>query len=81
MQTAPLGIVEFEELPHGSADVVDGLLDAAVDDLFLEGSEEPFGHAVDFGLADEGEARNHAPEFDLVLEVVGHERAAKVVTE
>src|SRR4249919_951884 len=77
----PLGIVEFEELPHGSADVVDSLVDAAVDDLFLEGSEEAFGHAVGFGLADEGEARRHAPEFDLVLEVVGHECVAMVVTE
>jgi xylulose-5-phosphate/fructose-6-phosphate phosphoketolase len=34
--------IEFEELPHGSADVVDGLIDTAVDDLFLEGSEERY---------------------------------------
>jgi hypothetical protein len=32
-------------------------------------------------LGDEGEARGHAPELDLVLEVVGHERAAVIVAE
>ena len=53
-------------LPHGQRDVVDGLVDAAVDDLFLEGSEEAFGHAVGFGLANEGEARSTCAEFDLV---------------
>jgi hypothetical protein len=30
---------------------------------------------------DEGEARSHTPELDLVLEVIGHECAAMVVTE
>jgi hypothetical protein len=44
-----------------------------------EGSEEAFGDAVGFGLADESEARGHAPELDLVLEVVGHEGAAVIV--
>ena len=34
------GHCKLEEIPHGSADVVDSLVDAAVDDLFLEGSEK-----------------------------------------
>jgi hypothetical protein len=32
-----------------SADVVDGLIDTAIDDLFLEGSEEAFGYASTAG--------------------------------
>ena len=31
--------------------------------------------------SDKGEARCHAPELNLVLEVVGHERATVVVAE
>ena len=36
----PFGIVALEELAGGGAHVVDGLVDAAMDDLLLEGSEE-----------------------------------------
>jgi hypothetical protein len=73
--------VALEERPDGGADVVDGLVDAALDDLFFEGSEEAFGDAVGFGFGEEGKARCHAPEPDLVLEVIGHERAAVIVAE
>ena len=38
-------------------------------------------HAVGLGLGDEGVARRHAPEPDLLLEDVGHEVAAVVVAQ
>ena len=60
---------------------VDGLEDAAVDDLLLHRSEEPLDDAIRFGLADEGVARRDAPEPGLLLEVLGHEVAAVVVAE
>src|ERR1700751_1995756 len=77
----PFGIVALAELAGGSPHVVDGLVDAAMDDLLLEGSEEALGHAVGFGLADEGEARCHTPELDLFLEVIGHEGTAVIVAQ
>ena len=36
----PLGVVALEELPRSGANVVDGLVDAAMDDLLLEGSKK-----------------------------------------
>src|ERR1035437_2347830 len=75
----PFGIVTLEEHPHGGANVVDGLVDTAIDDLLLEGAEEAFGHAIGLGLANEGKARCYAPELDLVLEVIGHEWAAVIL--
>src|ERR1035437_4642115 len=77
----PFGIVTLEEDPHGGANVVDGLVDTAIDDLLLEGAEEAFGHAIGLGLADEGKARGHAPELDLVLEVISHELASVIVAK
>src|SRR6202012_1968205 len=75
----PFGIVALEELAGGGPHVVDGLVDAAMDDLLLEGSEEKVGHALGFGLADEGEARCQTPERDLFLEGIGHEGTAVIV--
>src|SRR5450756_511787 len=74
-------MVALEEQPHGGSNVSDSLVDAAIDDLLLEGSEEAFGHAIGLGLADEGKARGHAPELDLVLEVIGHELAPVIVAK
>ena len=58
-----------------------GLADAAVHDLLLERAEEALDHAIRLGLADEGVARDHAPEADLIPEVPGQKGAAVVVAE
>src|SRR4051794_17475279 len=50
-------------------------------DLLFERAEEPLDGAIGFRLSDEGVARRHAPEPDLLLEMVGHEVAAVVVAE
>src|SRR5512132_1596031 len=50
----PLGIVAGGEGADGVADLVDGLEDAAVDGLLLQGSEEPLDDTICLGLADEG---------------------------
>ena len=60
-----------DETAHGGADLLDGLEDPAMDDLFLEGPEEPLGDPVGLRFADEGVARGHAPEPDLFLEMLG----------
>ena len=57
----PLGAVAGDEGAHGVADLVEGLEDAAVDDLLFEGSEEALDDAVGLGLADEGAARGSCP--------------------
>jgi hypothetical protein len=49
----------------------DGVEDLAIDDLLLEGAEEPFGHAVGFRLVWEGMAERDAPVGDLAGEVAG----------
>ena len=50
-------------------------------DLLLQRAEQALYDAVRLGLADEGVARRHAPEPDLLLEDVRHEVAAVVVAE
>jgi hypothetical protein len=72
----PLGIVAGDEVADGIADLVDGLEDAAMDDLLFQRPEQPLDDAVGLGFSDEGVARCDAPEADLVLEVIGHEVAA-----
>ena len=62
-------------------DFVDGLVDAAVHDLLLEGAEEALDDAVGLGLGDEGETGGDAPEPDLLLEMLGHEVGAVVVAQ
>ena len=49
----------------------DGVEDLAIDDLLLEGAEEPFGHAVGFRLVWEEMAERDAPVGDLAGEVAG----------
>src|SRR3954468_22245979 len=77
----PFGVVAADEGADGITDLVDGPEDAAMHDLLLQRAEEALDDAVRLGLADEGEARRHAPEPDLLLEDVGHEVAAVVVAE
>src|SRR4029453_7357555 len=77
----PFGVVAGDEGADGIADLVDGPEDAAMHDLLLQRAEEALYDAVRLGLADEGVARRHAPEPDLLLEGVGHEVAAVVVAE
>src|SRR6266545_1602098 len=79
-QQPPL-VVALEVRPDGGADLLDVLVDAPEDDLFLQGSDEALGDAVGFRLADEGEAGRHTEKRELVLEVLGHERAAVVMAE
>lgn len=52
-----------------------------MDHLLLEGTEEALGNAGGFGLTDQGVAWAHAPEADLLLEVLGDENAAVVMAE
>ena len=47
----------------------------------LEGAEEALDDTIGLGLGDEGEAWGQAPELDLLLEVVGHEVGAVVMTQ
>src|SRR5215207_7239568 len=77
----PFGVVANDEGADGVADLVDGLEDASMHDLLLQRSEQALDHAIRFRLPDEGVAWRHAPEPDLLLEVVGHEVAAVVVAE
>src|SRR3954454_9181761 len=77
----PLGVVAGDEGADGVAHVLDGLEDAAVDRLLLQGPEQSLDHAIRLGLADEGVARRHAPEPDLLLEGIRHEGAAVVVAQ
>src|SRR3954447_24394884 len=77
----PLGIVAGDEVADGVADLVDGLVDSAMHDLLFEGAEEALDDTVRLGLADERIAGGHAPEADLVVEVLGEERAAVIMTQ
>src|SRR5215212_10741116 len=77
----PFGVVANDEGTDGVADLVDGLEDASMHDLLLQRSEQALDHSIRFRLSDEGVAWRHAPEPDLLLEVVGHEVAAVVVAE
>src|SRR5215213_9015701 len=77
----PFGVVACDEGADGVADLVDGLEDASVDGLLLQRAEEALDDAIRLGLSDEGVARRHAPEADLLLEVVGHEVAAVVMAQ
>src|SRR6185437_15863313 len=77
----PLGVVAGDEVADGVTDLVDSLVDSAMHDLLLEGAEEALDDAVGLGLADEGVAGGHAPEADLVVEMVREERAAMVVSQ
>ena len=71
----PLGVVAEDEVADGFADVVDGLEDAAVHDLLLEGSEQALDDAVRLRLSIQGLARQHAPAL-IWFSNLGHERAA-----
>jgi hypothetical protein len=42
----PFGVVASDEIADGLADLVDGLEEAAMDDLLLEGPEQPLDDAV-----------------------------------
>src|SRR5271166_2422662 len=77
----PGGVVSGDKVAHGGANLIDGLIDAAMDDLLLEGAEEPLRDTIGLGFTDERVAWAHAPEADLVLEVPGHEGAAMVVAQ
>src|SRR6266545_1413900 len=77
----PVLVVAIEVRPDGGADLLDVLEDATENDLLLQRSDEALGDAVGFGLADEGEAGRHAEKGQVVLEVLGHEGAAVVVTQ
>ena len=57
----PFGVVSGDESADGIADIIDGLVDAPVHDLFLEGTEEAFDDAIRLRFADEGVARRDDP--------------------
>ncbi len=76
----PLGIVAFDEHPHGIPQLVDVAVDAAMDDLLLEGAVEPLGDAVGLGLFDEsvrGMDRDAALGISANLAVM-HSRRAEI---
>src|SRR3712207_8679860 len=77
----PFGVVAGDEGADCVADLVDGPEDASMHDLLSERAEESLDDAIGLRLSDEGVARRHAPEPDLLLEVVGHEVAAVIVAE
>src|SRR5271165_5211292 len=77
----PLRVVARDERTDGVTHVVDGLVDATVHDLLLEGAEEALDHPVRFRFTDEGVARGDAPEADLPVEVLGQKSAAVIVTQ
>src|SRR5215212_667191 len=77
----PFGVVAADEGADGIPDLVAGPEDAAMHELLLQRAEEALDDAVRLGLADEGAARRHAPEPDLLLEGVRHEVAAVAVAE
>jgi enoyl reductase-like protein len=53
----PFGVVAGDEVADGVADLVDGLEDAAMDDLLFQRPEQPLDDAVGLGFSDEGVAR------------------------
>src|SRR5512132_3445274 len=77
----PVLVVAIEVRPDGGADLLDVLEDTSENDLLLQRADEALGDAVGFRLTDESEAGRHAEEPQLVLEVLGHEGAAVVVTQ
>src|SRR5881398_3912313 len=78
----PVLVIARDEGPDRGANLLLGIAeDPAPHDLLLEGADEPLRYAIGLGPADEGKARPHAEEGDLVLEVIGHKGAAVVVAE
>src|SRR3954468_3618344 len=77
----PLGVVAGGEGTDSVTDLVDGLEDAAVHELLFQTAEQALDDAVRLGFCDEGVARGHAPEPDLLLAVGGHKVAAVIVAE
>src|SRR5215210_6875442 len=77
----PVLVIARDEGPDRGANLLGIAEDPAPHDLLLEGADEPLRHTVGLGLADEGKARRHAEEGNLVLEVVGHKGAAVVVAQ
>ena len=77
----PVLVIARDEGPDRAANLLGIAEDPAPHDLLLEGADEPLRHTIGLGLADEGKARRHAEEGDLVLDVVGHKGAAVVVAE
>ena len=77
----PVVVEAMGELPEGPVEFLDGVEGPEPEELFLEGSDEPFDATVPFGLADEGRAGGDADGLELVLEGVGDELASVVVPE
>src|SRR4029079_7027024 len=77
----PFCVVSGDESADGIANIIDGLVDAPVHDLFLEGTEEAFDDPVRLRFADERVARRETPKANCFLEVLGHEMAAVIVAE
>src|SRR3954469_24795928 len=74
-------VIARDEGPDRGANLLGLAENPAPHALLLEGADKPLRHTVGLGLADEGKARRHAEEGNLVLEVVGHKGAAVVVAE
>src|SRR5690349_24585027 len=77
----PVLVIARDEGPDRGPNLLGIAENPAPHDLLLEGADEALRHTVGLGLADEGKARRHAEEGDLVLDVVGHKGAAVVVAE
>lgn len=78
---APVAVIEVYERPQRIPEVVQGLLDPALQHLLLEGAPEALDHAVGLGLADIGEALADPEVRQLRLEVLGGVLAAVVVPQ
>src|SRR5690349_19798261 len=72
----PVLVIARDEGPDRNAKLLGIAENPAPHDLLLEGADEPLRHTVGLGLADEGKARRHAEEGDLVLDVVGRAKAS-----
>src|SRR4029079_9115138 len=77
----PVLVIARDEGPDRNANLLGIAENPAPHDLLLEGADEPLRHPVALGLSDEGKARRHAEEGNLVLKVVGHKAADVVVAE
>src|SRR5947209_16640621 len=63
----PVLVIARDEGPDCGANLLGIAEDPAPHDLLLEGADEALRHSIGLGLADEGKARRHAEEGNLVL--------------
>jgi len=74
----PVAVVFVYKAPDPLPHLLKILEDPAINDLLFEGPDKAFGHPIDLGLFDKGEAGVDAPVFQLVLKMVGQVLGAVV---